>query len=46
MDPLMLKLAAEHAKASRQTVGKWLEEAIREKIEREKESGNVTKTDC
>ena len=35
MDPSMLKLASEHAKSKGRTVGKWLEEAIREKIERE-----------
>ncbi len=46
MDPSMLKLASEHAKGKGHTVGKWLEEAIREKIEREKEAGNVTKADC
>ena len=46
MDPSMLKLASGHAKAGGHTVGKWLEEAIREKIEREKEAGNVTKAFC
>ena len=35
MDPSMLKLASEHAKASGHTVGKWLEKAIRGKIGRE-----------
>ena len=30
----------------RKTVGQWIEEAINEKIEREKEAGNVTKADC
>tara|TARA_B100000586_G_C19735617_1_gene271672 strand:- start:118 stop:237 length:120 start_codon:yes stop_codon:yes gene_type:complete len=35
MEPSMLKLASEHAKGKGHTVGKWLEEAIREKIERE-----------
>jgi predicted HicB family RNase H-like nuclease len=30
----------------RKTVGQWIEEAIREKIERDKEAGNVTKADC
>ena len=35
MDPSMLKLASEAAKAKGHTVGKWLEEAISEKIERE-----------
>ena len=33
MDPTMLKLASQHAKGKGHTVGKWLEEAIREKIE-------------
>ena len=28
---------------ARKTVGQWIEEAIREKIEREKEAGNVTR---
>ncbi|MCL0053495.1 hypothetical protein M1N45_00670 [Dehalococcoidia bacterium] len=46
MDPSMLKLASEHAKSKGHTVGKWLEEAINEKIEREKEVGDVTKADC
>ena len=46
MEPSMLKLASQHAKGTGHTVGKWLEEAIREKIEREKEAGNVTKADC
>ena len=46
MEPSMLKLASEYAKGKGHTVGKWLEEAIREKIEREKEAGNVTKADC
>ena len=46
MEPSMLKLAAQHAKAKGHTVGNWLKEAIHEKIEREKEAGNVTKADC
>ena len=46
MEPSMLKLASEYAKAKGHTVGKWLEEAIREKIEREQEAGDVTKADC
>ncbi len=46
MDPSMLKLASGHAKGKGHTVGKWLEEAINEKIEREKEAGNVIKVDC
>ena len=31
---------------ARKTLGQWIEEAIREKIDREKEAGNVTKADC
>jgi len=31
---------------ARKTVGHWLEEAIREKMDREKRAGNVTKADC
>ena len=46
MEPSMLKLAAQHAKAKGHTVDNWLKEAIHEKIEREKEAGNVTKADC
>tara|TARA_B100001146_G_scaffold118362_1_gene104098 strand:+ start:390 stop:611 length:222 start_codon:yes stop_codon:yes gene_type:complete len=46
MEPSMLKLAAQHAKAKGYTIGKWLEEAIREKIEREKEAEDVAKADC
>ena len=34
------------AVTARKTLGQWIEEAIREKIEREKEAGNVTKADC
>ena len=30
----------------RKTVGQWIADAIREKIEREKEEGSVTKADC
>ena len=35
MDREALRLAGERAKAAGKTVGKWLEEAIREKAERE-----------
>jgi len=35
MDPNALRLAGERAKAEGKTVGTWLEEAIREKAERE-----------
>ena len=31
---------------ARKTLGQWIEEAIREKIEREKEAGNVTRAYC
>ena len=31
---------------ARKTLGQWIEEAIREKIEREKEEGNVTRAYC
>ena len=40
MDPAALTLANERAKVQRQTVGRWLEEAIHEKAEREVEEGN------
>ena len=35
MEPEALRLANERAKAQRKTVGTWVEEAIREKAERE-----------
>ena len=35
MDPEVLRLAGERARAAGKTVGRWLEEAIQEKIERE-----------
>ena len=34
------------AVTARKTVGQWIEEAINEKIEREKEAGNVTQANC
>ena len=34
------------AVTARKTLGQWIEEAIREKIEREKEAGNVTRANC
>ena len=34
------------AVTARKTLGQWIEDAICEKIEREKEAGNVTKADC
>ncbi len=40
MEPAALQLANERAKAGGKTVGTWLEEAIREKAEREAEEGN------
>ena len=46
MEPSMLKLATQHAKAKGHTVGQWIEEAINEKIEREKGEEDVTKADC
>ena len=39
MDPEALRRAREHAKSRRKVLGAWLEEAIREKIEREKDHG-------
>jgi len=49
----IVRMNPEHAAAARQAardagkqVGQWLEEAITEKQEREKEAGNVTKADC
>jgi predicted HicB family RNase H-like nuclease len=35
MEPEALRLANERAKAEGMTVGRWLEEAIREKVDRE-----------
>ncbi len=40
MESAALQLANERAKAGGKTVGAWLEEAIREKAEREVEEGN------
>ena len=34
------------AVTARKTLGQWIEEAIREKIERDKEAGNVTRAGC
>ena len=42
MDREALRLANERAKAAGKTVGRWLEEAIQEKLAREKEEGDVT----
>ena len=41
MDPKALRLAGELAKADGKTVGRWLEEAIREKGERERNHGST-----
>jgi len=38
VDPAFAKAAREAARAGGKKVGQWLEEAIKEKIEREKES--------
>ena len=40
MERGVLQLANERAKVQRKAVGTWLEEAIREKAERELEEGN------
>ncbi len=40
MEPAALRLAKERAKVQAKTVGTWLEEAIREKAQREVEEGN------
>ena len=39
MEPAALRLANEWAKVHAKTVGMWLEEAIREKAQREVEEG-------
>jgi predicted HicB family RNase H-like nuclease len=46
INPDAYQAARVEAVKARKTVGQWMEEAIREKIEREKEAGNVTKADC
>ncbi len=45
MVPEALALAKKHAKARSVTIGRWLEEAIREKVEREKGERDVTTSD-
>ena len=45
MDREALRLANERAKAAGKTVGRWLEEAILEKTEKEKRANDVTQTD-
>ena len=44
IDPDVLHQARIGAVTAKQTLGQWLEEAIREKIEREKGDSNVTPT--
>lgn len=39
MEPSMLKLAAQAAKAKGQTIGTWLTKAINEKVQREGDNG-------
>tara|TARA_B100000809_G_scaffold181616_1_gene179412 strand:+ start:482 stop:679 length:198 start_codon:yes stop_codon:yes gene_type:complete len=46
INPDAYQAARVEAVKARKTVGQWMEEAIREKIEREKEAGDVTKADC
>ena len=46
MNPEHAAAARQSARDSGKQVGQWLEEAITEKQEREKEAGNVTKVDC
>ena len=46
VDPAMADAARMAARASGKRVGGWLAEAIREKIEREKEAEDVAETDC
>ena len=45
INPDAYQTARVEAVKARKTVGQWLEEAIREKIEREKEAEDVTKAD-
>ena len=45
MNPDAYHQARVAAVMARKTIGKWLEEAIQEKVEREKEAQSVTKTD-
>ena len=45
INPDAYQAARVEAVKARKTVGQWMEEAIREKIEREKEAGDVTKAD-
>jgi len=45
MNPDAAAAARQSARDAGKQVGQWLEEAIAEKQEREKEAGNVTKAD-
>ena len=45
VDPTIAASARQAARSTGKRVGVWLEEAIQEKIEREKGDHNVTKTD-
>ena len=46
IDPDAYQAARISAVTARKTVGQWLEEAIQEKREHEKEAEDVTKADC
>ena len=46
INPDTYYVARIEAVTARKTLGQWIEEAIREKIEREKEAGNVTRAYC
>ena len=46
MTPDAADAARQAARDAGKQVWQWLEEAIAEKREREKEAGNVTKADC
>ena len=46
LNPLAYQAARIEAVKARKTVGQWLEEAIQEKQERDKEADDVTKADC
>ena len=46
INPDAYQAARIEAVTARKTLGQWIEDATREKIEREKESGNITKADC
>ena len=46
INPDVYYVARIEAVTARKTLGQWIEEAIREKIEREKGAGNVTRAYC